>query len=148
MSNKSKQADTGVVFVKLQIPAGKANPSPPVGSALGPRGINIMGFCQKFNEATKNFEVGTPIPVTIRIKKDKSFDFTMKSPPASYLVLKHSNIAKGSQTPGKTTVGKISIAAVTEVAKLKMVDMGVDNLNSAISSIKGTARSMGIEVEG
>jgi large subunit ribosomal protein L11 len=145
----NKQADAGLVQVKLQIPAGKANPSPPVGSALGPRGINIMEFCRQFNErSTKQFAEGTPVPVTITVKKDKSFEFTMKAPPSSYLILKQANIAKGSQTPGKNTVGKISMASIEEVAKIKMADMGIDNLESAMASIKGTAQSMGIVVEG
>lgn len=149
MSKPNKPADAGIVQIKLQIPAGKANPSPPVGSALGPRGINIMDFCRQFNERSlKEFAEGTPVPVTIRVKKDKSFDFTMKAPPASYLILKSSSASKGSQTPGKAIVGTISIADVTEVAKIKMADMGVDNLESAVSSIKGTALSMGITVEG
>ncbi|BED92464.1 MAG: 50S ribosomal protein L11 [Candidatus Paraimprobicoccus trichonymphae] len=132
-------------MVKLQIPAGKATPAPPVGSALGPHGVNIMNFTREFNERTKNNE-GMIIPVVISIYKDRSFEFITKTPPAPVLIRKACNIEKGSGIPNKTKVAKITRKQIKEIAELKMPDLTAANLETAISMICGTARSMGIEV--
>lgn len=134
-----------VAQIKLYVPAGQANPAPPVGPALGQHGINIMGFCKLFNERTKGRE-GFILPAIISVYKDKSFDFIIKSPPSSVLIKKAANIAKASGTAGKETIGKITMQQVREIAKTKMEDLNTENLEQAISTIKGTARSMGIEV--
>ncbi len=134
-----------VAQIKLYVPAGQANPAPPVGPALGQHGINIMGFCKQFNERTKGRE-GYILPAIITVYKDKSFDFVIKTPPSSVLIKKAANIAKASGTAGKEFIGRITLAQVREIAKTKMGDLNTENLAQAISTIKGTARSMGIEV--
>lgn len=135
-------------FIKLQIPAGKANPSPPVGPALGQRGVNIMEFCKAFNAHTQSMEQGLPLPVVISVYGDKSFTFIVKTPPASYLIKKAAGVAKGSGVPNKDKVGKVSIKALEEIAKMKEPDLTAATLEAAIRTLAGTARSMGIEVEG
>jgi large subunit ribosomal protein L11 len=137
-----------VAVIKLEIPAGKANPAPPIGPALGQRGLNIMEFCKQFNERTKEAKVGTPTPVIINAYADKSFDFITKTPPVSFYIKEFAGIASGSKTAGRATVGQISVEKVMEIAKIKMNDMGVEKIESAINMVKGTARSMGIEVLG
>ncbi|MBF8250655.1 MAG: LSU ribosomal protein L11P [Deltaproteobacteria bacterium] len=134
-------------YVKLQLPAGKANPSPPVGPALGQHGVNIMEFCKAFNAQTQGQE-GMVIPVVITVYSDRSFSFIMKTPPAPILLLKAAGIAKGSKEPNKQKVGKVTKAQVAEIAKTKMPDLNAVNLEGAIRTIEGTARNMGIEVVG
>ena len=131
--------------VKLQIPAGKATPAPPVGSALGPHGINIMSFTKEFNERTKD-QIGMIIPVVIDIYDDRSFTFVTKTPPAPVLILKECGIEKGSGVPNKTKVSKIKKDQVKKIAEIKMPDLNAANIESAMSMVSGTARSMGIEV--
>ncbi|MBF9235733.1 50S ribosomal protein L11 [Microvirga alba] len=134
-------------YVKLQVPAGAANPSPPIGPALGQRGLNIMEFCKAFNAKTAQMEKGTPIPVIITAYQDRSFTFEMKQPPVSYFLKKAAKIDKGSQTPGKgNKVGKVTVAQIREIAEKKMVDLNCDTVESAMSMIEGSARSMGMEV--
>jgi large subunit ribosomal protein L11 len=133
-------------FIKLQIPAGGANPSPPVGPALGQRGLNIMDFCKAFNEKTKNLEKGTPIPVVITAYKDKTFNFVTKLPPVSHYLKKAAKIKKGNSTPGRTMEGKVTMADVKKIAKEKMVDLNAIDLEGAANTVKGSARSMGMEV--
>ena len=133
-------------FIKLQIPAGGANPSPPVGPALGQRGLNIMDFCKAFNEKTKNLEKGAPIPVVITAYKDKTFDFVTKLPPVSHYLKKAAKIEKGNSTPGRTMEGKVTMADVKKIAKEKMVDLNAIDLEGAANTVKGSARSMGMEV--
>lgn len=135
-------------FIKLQVPAGKANPSPPIGPALGQRGLNIMEFCKAFNAATQKMEPGLPVPVVITAYQDKSFTFVMKTPPASVLILKAAKIEKGSARPHTDKVGKITRAQAEEIAKMKMPDLTAAGLDAAVRTIAGTARSMGVEVEG
>jgi large subunit ribosomal protein L11 len=132
--------------IKLQVPAGKANPSPPIGPALGQRGLNIMEFCKAFNARTQGMEPGMPIPVTITAYADRSFTFEMKSPPNSYFLMKAAKIEKGSQTPGKGSVGKVTMAQIREIAKQKMKDMNAKDIEGAARMIAGSARSMGLEV--
>ena len=132
--------------IKLQIPAGKANPAPPVGSALGPHGINIMGFCKEFNEKTKD-QAGLIIPAVITVFEDRSFSFILKTPPAAVLLLKAAGIEKGSGVPNRTTVATVSKAKVQEIATLKMPDLNAADLDAAMRMVAGTARSMGIVVE-
>jgi large subunit ribosomal protein L11 len=134
-------------FVKLQIPAGKANPAPPVGPALGQQGVNIMEFCKTFNARTAPMG-DTVVPVVITVYSDRSFTFITKTPPASVLLKKEAGIAKGSATPNKDKVGKVSKQKVMEIAKLKMPDLNAASVESAYRTIAGTARSMGIEIEG
>ena len=134
-----------VGYVKLQIPAGKANPAPPVGPALGQHGVNIMQFCKDYNAQTQGQE-GTVIPVLITIYSDRSFSFVLKTPPASEMLKKAAGIVKGSGTPNKDKVGKVTEAQVKEIAQSKLPDLNAVNVEGAISIIKGTARSMGIEV--
>jgi len=136
-----------VAMVKLQIPAGKANPAPPVGSALGPHGINIMGFCKEFNEKTAN-QPGMIIPAEITVYEDRSFSFILKTPPAAVLLLKAAGIEKGSGVPNRTKVAKVSRDKVREIATLKMVDLNAADIEAAMRMIEGTARSMGIVIEG
>lgn len=136
-----------VTQIKLQIPAGKANPSPPVGPALGQHGVNIMEFCKTFNARTQKQE-GMIIPVVITVYADRSFSFITKTPPASTLLMKAAGIEKGSGTPNKDKVGKVTKQQVIEIAKLKMPDLTAANLEAAVKTIAGTARSMGIVVEG
>lgn len=131
--------------VKIQITAGKATPAPPVGSALGPYGINIMGFCKEFNEKTAN-QPGMIIPAEITVFEDRSFTFVLKTPPAAVLLLKAAGIAKGSGVPNRTKVAKVSREKVREIAELKMVDLNASSVETAMSMVEGTARSMGIEI--
>ncbi len=133
-------------MVKLQIPAGKANPAPPVGPALGQHGVNIMEFCKQFNAATQKQD-GLIIPVVISIYKDRSFTFITKTPPAAVLLLKAAGLAKGSPVPNKTKVGKVTLKQVEEIAKTKMPDLNAQKLDSAMRMVEGTARSMGIEIQ-
>ena len=133
-------------FIKLQIPAGKANPSPPVGPALGQRGLNIMEFCKAFNAKTQDQEKNMPIPVTITVYADRSFTFILKTPPASVLLKKAAGLDKGSGEPRKKMVGSVTRAQVSEIAKLKMPDLTVNSLEAAERTVAGTARSMGLEV--
>ncbi|EQB64030.1 MAG: 50S ribosomal protein L11 [candidate division Zixibacteria bacterium RBG-1] len=133
--------------VKLQIPAGNANPAPPVGPALGQQGVNIMEFCKQFNAKTQS-QVGLIIPVIITVYADKSFTFITKTPPASVLLKKAAKVEKGSGEPNRVKVGKVSMAQVKEIAQLKMPDLNATTLEAAMKQVAGTARSMGIEVEG
>ena len=133
-------------FIKLQIPAGGANPSPPVGPALGQRGLNIMDFCKAFNEKTKKLEKGAPIPVVITAYKDKTFNFVTKLPPVSYYLKKAAKIEKGNSTPGRTMEGKVTMSDIKKIAKEKMVDLNAIDLEGAANTVKGSARSMGMEV--
>jgi len=133
-------------FIKLQCPAGQANPAPPVGPALGQHGVNIMEFCKQFNARTQK-DAGLIIPVVITVYTDRSFTFVTKTPPASILLLKAAKVEKGSGTPNKTKVGSVSKAQVEEIAKLKLPDLDVRDLAAAIRTVEGTARSMGIEVK-
>ena len=137
-----------VGYIKLQVPAGKANPSPPIGPALGQRGLNIMEFCKAFNAQTQSIEAGLPIPVVITAYQDKSFTFVMKTPPASILIKKAAKIEKGSQRPHTDKVGKITRAQAEEIAKAKMPDLTAADLDAAVRTIAGSARSMGVTVEG
>ena len=137
-----------VGIIKLQVPAGKANPSPPIGPALGQRGLNIMEFCKAFNAATQKMEPGLPVPVVITAYQDKSFTFIMKTPPASILIKKAAKIESGSKRPHTDKVGKITRAQVEEIAKAKMPDLTASDLAAAVRTIAGSARSMGVEVEG
>ncbi|MDM7995389.1 MAG: 50S ribosomal protein L11 [Acidobacteriota bacterium] len=136
-----------IANVKLQVAAGKATPAPPVGSALGPHGLNIMDFCKAFNAKTAKQE-GLIIPVVVTVYSDRSYSFITKTPPAAILLKKAANIAKGSGVPNKTKVGKVSMKDVREIAQLKMPDLNAANLDAAIRIVMGTARSMGVEVEG
>ena len=133
-------------LIKLQIPAGGANPSPPVGPALGQRGLNIMDFCKAFNDKTKDLEKGAPIPVIITAYKDRTFDFITKLPPVSYYLKKAAKIEKGSSTPGRTLEGKVTIADIKKIANAKMVDLNAIDLEGAVNTVKGSARSMGMEI--
>jgi len=135
-------------YVKLQVPAGSANPSPPIGPALGQQGVNIMEFCKQFNAATQKIEKGLPIPVVITVYSDRSFTFIMKTPPAAVLIRKAIGIEKGSGTPNTAKVGKISRAQLEEIAKTKMPDLTAADLDAAVRTIAGSARSMGVDVEG
>ncbi|ENX7307197.1 50S ribosomal protein L11 [Neisseria gonorrhoeae] len=135
-------------YIKLQIPAGKANPSPPVGPALGQRGLNIMEFCKAFNAATQGMESGLPIPVVITAFADKSFTFVMKTPPASILLKKAAGLQKGSSNPLTNKVGKLIRAQLEEIAKTKEPDLTAADLDAAVRTIAGSARSMGLDVEG
>lgn len=142
--SKSKKEILGLI--KLQVPSGKANPAPPIGPALGQKGLNIMEFCKQFNAVKFDYEIGTPIPVTIVAYKDKSFTFTTKSPPVSYLIMKEIGLQKGSSAPGKDSAGKITKAQIESVAKKKMVDMNASTLEACMQMVKGSATSMGLEV--
>jgi large subunit ribosomal protein L11 len=133
-------------FINLQVPAGQANPSPPIGPALGQRGVNIMEFCKSFNAKTKDMEQGTPIPVKITVYSDRSFTFEMRTPPASFFIKKALKLQSGSKAPGRDTVGEISMSQCRDIAKLKMKDLNTDNLEQATRTIAGSARSMGIKV--
>ena len=135
-------------YIKLQIPAGKANPAPPIGPALGQAGLNIMEFCKQFNAATQKLEAGMPIPVVITAYKDRSFTFIMKQPPVSYFLLKAAKIQKGTGTTGKELVGKVTWDQIREIAKQKMQDMNAHDIEAACRMIAGSAVSMGIEVTG
>jgi large subunit ribosomal protein L11 len=133
-------------FLKLQVPAGAANPSPPIGPALGQRGLNIMAFCKDFNAKTSQMEKGSPIPVVITIYGDKSFTFEMRTPPVSYFIKKAANLESGSKAPGRDKAGSITKAQVKEIAEKKMADLNSDTVEAAMRMIEGSARSMGIEV--
>lgn len=135
-------------YIKLQVPAGKANPSPPIGPALGQKGVNIMAFCKEFNAASASMEVGLPIPVEITVYADKSFTFIMKSPPASVLLRKAAGLEKGSSTPNTNKVGKVTREQLEDIVKTKQADLTSADLEAAVRTIAGTARSMGITVEG
>ena len=133
-------------YIKLQIPAGKANPSPPIGPALGQRGLNIMEFCKQFNAATQSLEQGMPIPVVITCYSDRSFSFVTKTPPVGYFLMKAAGIEKGAQTTGRGHVGRVTMAQIREIAKQKMKDMNANDVAAAAAMVRGSARSMGIEV--
>jgi large subunit ribosomal protein L11 len=136
-------------YIKLQVPAGKANPSPPIGPALGQRGLNIMEFCKAFNARTQEMEPGMPIPVVITVYGDRTFTFVTKTPPNSYFLLKEAKAQKGSQTPGKgALVGQITMEQVRRIAEIKMVDMNANDIDGAVRMLVGSARSMGLEVVG
>jgi large subunit ribosomal protein L11 len=133
-------------YIKLQVPAGKANPSPPVGPALGQHGVNIMEFCKAFNAQTQGMEPGIPVPVVISVYNDRSFTFIMKTPPATVLLKKAAGIEKGSGTPNTNKVGKVTRAQLEEIAKIKARDLNAADLDAAVRIIAGSARSMGLEV--
>lgn len=135
-------------YIKLQVPAGDAKPSPPVGPALGQHGVNIMEFCKAFNAETQNFEKGMPIPVVITVYADKSFTYIKKTPPASVLLRKAAGLDKGSSEPNKDKVGKVNRSQLEEIAKTKMSDLTANDMDQAVRIIAGSARSMGIETEG
>ena len=136
-------------YVKLQVPAGAANPSPPIGPALGQRGLNIMEFCKAFNAKTQQMEKGMPIPVIITAYADRSFTFEMKQPPVSYWLKKAAGLTSGSKTPGKgANVGKVTAAQISEIAEKKMADLNCSDVDAAMTMIRGSARSMGLEVVG
>ena len=135
-----------VGLIKLQVPAGKANPSPPIGPALGQRGLNIMEFCKTFNAQTQNLEPGMPIPVVITAYADRSFSFVTKTPPASYFLKKAAGIEKGHQTTGKGTIGRVTMDQIREIAEQKMVDLNANDIDAACQMIVGSARSMGLQV--
>jgi len=133
-------------YINLQVPAGQANPSPPIGPALGQRGLAIMEFCKQFNARTKDMEAGAPVPVTITVFSDRSFTFEMRTPPASYLLRKAAKVAGGSKEPGRSSAGTVTMAQVREVAQQKMKDLNTDSIEAAAKTIAGTARSMGLQV--
>ena len=133
-------------YIKLQVPAGTANPSPPLGPALGQRGVNIMEFCKAFNAATGEMEKGTPTPTIITVFADKSFTFVTKTPPATYLIKKAANLKAGSKEPGKISGGKVARSKLTEIAEIKFKDLNANDLEQATKIIEGSARSMGLEV--
>ena len=135
-------------YLKLQVPAGSATPSPPIGPALGQRGLNIMEFCKAFNAATQEMEKGMPIPVTITIFADKSFTFKMKTPPASYLLKKAASLKSGSMEPGRSIAGSVTRDQVREIAESKMKDLNANTIEQAMLMIEGSARSIGLEVKG
>jgi len=135
-------------YVKLQVAAGKANPSPPVGPALGQHGVNIMEFCKAFNAQTQGMEVGSPVPVIISVYSDRSFTFVMKTPPASFLLKKAAGITSGSGRPNTNKVGKVNRAQLETIAATKMTDLTAADMDAAVRTIAGSARSMGLEVEG
>jgi large subunit ribosomal protein L11 len=137
-----------VGYVKLQVPAGAANPSPPIGPALGQRGLNIMEFCKAFNAKTQDQEKGMPIPVTITVFSDKSFTFEMKTAPASFFLKKAAKLQSGSKSPGLNSVGSVTKAQVRQIAQAKMKDLNANDIENAMLIIEGSARSMGIEVKG
>ena len=133
-------------FIKLQVPAGKANPSPPIGPALGQRGLNIMEFCKAFNAQTQGMEVGMPVPVVITAFSDRTFTFITKLPPISYYLKKASGVQKGSQTPGTATAGQVTEAQIREIATSKMPDLNCHTVEAAMEMVRGSARSMGLQV--
>lgn len=135
-------------YIKLQVAAGKANPSPPVGPALGQHGVNIMEFCKAFNAQTQNIEAGAPVPVIISVYSDRSFTFAMKTPPAAFLLRKAANIKSGSGRPNTDKVGKVTKAQLEEIANIKMPDLTAADMDAALRTLAGSARSAGIEVEG
>ena len=133
-------------YIKLQVPAGKANPSPPIGPALGQRGLNIMEFCKAFNAATQGMEPGMPVPVVITAFADRTFTFVTKTPPASYYLRKAAGVEKGGATPGRAAQGRVTMAQVREIAEAKMQDLNATDVDAAVRMIAGSARSMGLEV--
>ena len=135
-----------VGYIKLQVPAGQANPSPPIGPALGQRGLNIMEFCKQFNAQTQKLEAGMPIPVTITAYGDRTFTFIMRTPPASYFLKKAAKVELASKTPGRDIAGKVTKAQIREIAEKKMVDLNAHDIEAAMKMIAGSARSMGLEV--
>ena len=135
-----------VGYIKLEVPAGKANPSPPIGPALGQRGLNIMEFCKAFNAETQDREPGMPIPVVVTVYADRSFAYITKTPPASYFIKKAARLEKGAEAPGRETVGEITRAQVREIAEQKMPDLNANDIDGACRIVAGSARSMGIEV--
>ena len=135
-------------YIKLQVPAGTANPSPPIGPALGQRGVNIMEFCKAFNAATQDLEKNMPIPTIITVYADRSFSFETKTPPASFLLKKAARIQSGSKEPGKSTIGRVTRAQLREIAEVKMKDLNANDIESAAKIIEGSARAMGLEVTG
>lgn len=135
-------------YIKLQVAAGKANPSPPVGPALGQHGVNIMEFCKAFNAQTQNIEQGAPVPVVISVYSDRSFTFTMKTPPASFLLKKAAGISSGSGKPNTDKVGKVTREQLEEIANTKMADLTAADMDAAVRTIAGSARAMGLDVEG
>jgi large subunit ribosomal protein L11 len=135
-----------VGYIKLQVPAGQANPSPPIGPALGQRGLNIMEFCKQFNAQTQKLEAGMPIPVSITAFSDRSFSFIMKTPPASWFLKRAAKLEGGSKTPGREPAGKVTKAQIREIAEKKMVDLNANDIEAAMRMIAGSARSMGLEV--
>ena len=134
-------------YINLQVPAGQANPSPPIGPALGQRGLNIMEFCKQFNAKTKDLEAGAPIPVKITVFSDRSFSFEMKTPPASFLLKKAAKIGKGSKEPGRTGAGSVTQEQLRQIAEVKMKDLNANSVEQAMKIIAGSARSMGLEVQ-
>jgi len=134
-------------YIKLQVPAGQANPSPPIGPALGQRGVNIPEFCKQFNAATQKLDAGAPIPTVITVYSDRSFSFEMKTPPASYLLKKAAKIGKGSTAPGRNVSGSVTEAQLREIAEVKMKDLNANSVEQAMKIIAGSARSMGLEVQ-
>lgn len=135
-------------YIKLQVKAGEANPSPPIGPALGQHGVNIMEFCKAFNAQTQSYEKGMPLPVIITVYVDRTFSFIIKTPPASYLILKAAGIGKGSSKPNNDKVGKVTRAQLEEIAKIKMPDLTAANIDAAVRTLAGSARSMGVITEG
>jgi large subunit ribosomal protein L11 len=135
-------------YLKLQVPAGAANPSPPIGPALGQRGLNIMEFCKAFNAKTQEMEKGAPVPVVITIFQDKSFTFEMKTPPVAFFLKKAAKLQKGGAEPGKSVAGSVSQAQVREIAEAKMADLNATTIEAAMQMVAGSARSMGLKVEG
>ena len=135
-------------YIKLQVPAGSANPSPPIGPALGQHGLNIMEFCKQFNAQTQKMEKGSPIPVVITVYQDRSFSFEMRTPPVSYFIKKAAKLESGSKTPGRERAGTVTKAQVREIAEQKMKDLNCDTVEAAMRMVEGSARSMGIEVAG
>jgi large subunit ribosomal protein L11 len=133
-------------YIKLQVPAGDAKPAPPIGPALGQRGVNIMEFCKAFNAQTANVDKGTPLPTIITVYADRSFTFTMKQPPATFLIKKAINLKSGSKEPGKVVAGKITRAQLAEIAQAKMVDLNANDIDAATKIIEGSARAMGLDV--
>jgi large subunit ribosomal protein L11 len=133
-------------YIKLQVPAGKANPSPPIGPALGQRGLNIMEFCKQFNAKTQQLEPGMPIPVVITVFADRSFTFVTKTPPVSFFLKRAAKVEKGSQTPGLGSAGQVTMEQVREIAQQKMADLNANDVEGAVQMIKGSARSMGLQV--
>jgi large subunit ribosomal protein L11 len=135
-------------YIKLQVPAGAANPSPPIGPALGQRGVNIMEFCKAFNAATQDLEKSMPIPTVITVYADRSFSFETKTPPASFLLKKAARISSGAKEPGKTVAGRVTRAQLREIAEVKMKDLNANDIEAAAKIIEGSARAMGLEVTG
>lgn len=133
-------------YLKLQVPAGKANPSPPIGPALGQRGLNIMEFCKAFNAQSQGMEPGMPIPVVITAYADRTFSFVMKTPPVSYFLKKAAGLQKGAQAPGRGTAGKVTMAQIRDIAEKKMADLNANDIDAASQMIVGSARSMGLEI--